>query len=83
VRTVWGNPKLRSATQPTDQQPGPVTSAYDGQRTHLVLAQLVILTVIPPAPTRPSQTGLNRNATQPDLGRPNWTVENRRWAVIS
>jgi hypothetical protein len=30
----------------------------------------------------PNQTGLTRNATQPDLARPNWTVESRRLAVI-
>ena len=30
-----------------------------------------------------TKTGLNRNATQPDLARPNWTVENRRLAVIA
>ena len=43
----------------------------------------VILAVIPQATTEPNQTGLNRNAAQPDLARPNWTVENRRLAVIS
>jgi hypothetical protein len=47
------------------------------------LAQLVILAVIPPVRTRPKQTGLTKNAAQPDLARPDWTVENRRLAVIS
>jgi hypothetical protein len=44
---------------------------------------LVILTVIPQATTEPNQTGLTRIAAQPDLARPNWTVETRRLAVIS
>jgi hypothetical protein len=69
---------------------------YDGLRTDHVqvdphpllldppsLALLVILTVIPQATTEPNQTGLTRNAAQPDLARPDWTVENRRLAVIS
>jgi hypothetical protein len=43
----------------------------------------VILTVIPQAITEPNQTALARIAAQPDLARPNWTVESRRWAVIS
>jgi len=43
----------------------------------------VILTVILQATTEPNQTGLTRNAAQPDLARPNWTVENRRLAVTS
>jgi hypothetical protein len=43
----------------------------------------VILAVIPQATTEPNQTGLTRNAAQPDLPRPNWTVETRRLAVIS
>ena len=47
------------------------------------LAQLVILAVIPQATTEPNQTGLTRNAAQPDLARPNWTVENKISAVIS
>jgi hypothetical protein len=46
------------------------------------LAQLVILAVIPQATTEPNQTGPTTNAAQPDLPRPNWTVENRRLAVI-
>jgi hypothetical protein len=32
------------------------------------------LTVIPQTTTAPNQTGLTRNAAQPDLARPNWTV---------
>ena len=43
----------------------------------------VIPLVIPPGRTGPSQTALNRIAAQPDLARPNWTVENGRLAVIS
>jgi hypothetical protein len=31
----------------------------------------------------PNKTGLTRNAAQPDLARPNWTVETRRLAVTS
>jgi hypothetical protein len=38
---------------------------------------------IPPILTAPNQTALNRNAAQPDLPRPYWTVDSRRWAVIS
>ena len=34
------------------------------------LALLVILAVIPQATTEPNQTGLTRNAAQPDLARP-------------
>jgi hypothetical protein len=48
-----------------------------------LLALVVILAVIPQATTAPNQTGLTRIAAQPDLARPNWTVENRRLAVIS
>jgi hypothetical protein len=47
------------------------------------LAQVVILAVIPPVLTRPNQTVLTRMPAQPDLARPYWTVETRRWAVIS
>jgi hypothetical protein len=36
-----------------------------------LLAQVVILTVIPQATTEPNQTGLTRNVPQPDLPRPN------------
>jgi hypothetical protein len=43
----------------------------------------VILAVIPPGLTEPDQTALTRNAAQPDLARPYWTVLTRRWAVIS
>jgi hypothetical protein len=43
----------------------------------------VILAVIPPGLTEPNQTALTRSAAQPDLPRPDWTVETRRWAVIS
>jgi hypothetical protein len=46
----------------------------------LLLAQLVILTVIPQATTEPNKTGLTRNAAQPDLARPDWTIETRRLA---
>jgi hypothetical protein len=49
----------------------------------LSLAQVVILSVIPQATTAPNQTGLNRISAQPDLARPDWTVQNRRSAVIS
>ena len=44
---------------------------------------MVILSVIPPGPTAPIQTGLNRIAAQPDLARTEWTVEARRPAVIT
>jgi hypothetical protein len=37
----------------------------------------------PQTTTAPNQTGLTRIVDQPDLARPNWTVENRRLAVIS
>ena len=47
------------------------------------LAQVVILAVIPPGRTAANQTGLTGIVNQPDLARPNWTVENRRLAVIS
>jgi hypothetical protein len=43
----------------------------------------VMLAVIPPGPTEPNQTGLNRIPAQPDLARPYWTVENKISAVIS
>jgi catechol 2,3-dioxygenase-like lactoylglutathione lyase family enzyme len=43
------------------------------------LAQLGSLTVIPPAPTAPNQTALNRIPVQPHLARPYWTAKNRRW----
>ena len=46
-----------------------------------MLAQVVILTVIPQATTQPNQTGLTRSATQPALARPNRTVETKRLAV--
>jgi hypothetical protein len=48
-----------------------------------LLAQVVILAVIPPGPTEPNQTGLNRIPAQPDLARPYRTVENKISAVIS
>jgi hypothetical protein len=54
-----------------------------GRRPPSPLAQVVILAVIPQATANPNQTALNRNATQPDLARPNWTVETRRLAVSS
>jgi hypothetical protein len=38
---------------------------------------------IPQAATEPDLTALTRIAGQPDLARPDWTVENRRLAVIS
>ena len=50
---------------------------------HLAACFVVILAVIPPSLTGPNQTALNRNTAQPDLPRPDWTVENRRLAVIS
>ena len=43
----------------------------------------VILPVIPLGPTAANQTALNGMPSQPDLPRPNWNVENGRWAVIS
>jgi hypothetical protein len=43
----------------------------------------VILVVIPPGRTAPNQTALNRISSQPDLVRRTWTVQSRRWAVIS
>jgi DnaK suppressor protein len=46
-------------------------SVASGQAIQTLLAQLVILTVIPQATTEPNQTGLTRNAAQPDLARPN------------
>jgi hypothetical protein len=52
-------------------------------RAYSLIGQTVILTVIPQATTAPNQTGLTRNAAQPDLPRPKTTVENRRLAVIS
>jgi hypothetical protein len=48
-----------------------------------LLALVVILAVIPPVRTAPNQTALTRISAQLDLARPNWTVENRRLAVIS
>jgi hypothetical protein len=45
--------------------------------------QVVILAVIPQDTSQPNQTALTRNATKPDLPRPYWTVETRRWAVIT
>jgi hypothetical protein len=48
----------------------PSSGASSGSRP-IELAQLVILAVIPQATTEPNQTGLTRNATQPDLARPN------------
>jgi CRISPR-associated protein (Cas_Cas5) len=46
-----------------------------------LLALVVILAVIPQATTEPDQTALTRIAAQPDLARPDWTVENGRLAV--
>jgi hypothetical protein len=43
----------------------------------------VIPLVIPPGPTAANQTALNGMSSQPELPRPNWNVENGRWAVIS
>jgi hypothetical protein len=48
-----------------------------------LLALVVILTVIPPGPTAANQTALNGMPSQPELPRPYWNVESRRWAVIS
>jgi hypothetical protein len=48
-----------------------------------LLAQVVILAVIPPVLTAPDQTALTRTAAQPDLARPNWTVVNSRLAVTT
>jgi hypothetical protein len=47
-----------------------------------LLAQLVILTVIPQATTQPNQTGLARNAAQLELARPYWNGLSGIWAVI-
>jgi hypothetical protein len=41
------------------------------------LAQVIILTVIPPGATGPNQTALTRKAPQPDLPRPYWTAEQK------
>jgi len=41
------------------------------------LAQVVILTAIPPVATGPNQTALTRKAAQPDLPRPYWTAEQK------
>jgi hypothetical protein len=48
-----------------------------------LLAQLVILTVIPPGPTAANQTALNGMPSQPDLPRTNWTGLSARLAVIT
>jgi hypothetical protein len=47
------------------------------------LAQVVSLAVIPPVLTGPNQTALTRIPAEPDLPRPNWTLESRCGAVIS
>ena len=49
--------------------PPPPAPARDHHRTTGSLT--VILAVIPQAATAPNQTGLTRNAAQPDLARPN------------
>ena len=41
------------------------------------LAQVIILTVIPPGATGPNQTALTRKAAQSDLPRPYWTAEQK------
>jgi hypothetical protein len=43
----------------------------------------VIPLVIPPGRTAPNQTALARIQARADLARPDWTLKNRRWAVIS
>jgi hypothetical protein len=54
------------------------------QRTHpSLLAQLVILAVIPQDPTAANQTALNGMPSQPELPRPYWTGLSGRLAVIS
>jgi hypothetical protein len=54
-----------------------------GRRAPSPLAQLVILSVIPPGPTAANQTALNGMPSQPELPRPDWTVEARRLAAMS
>jgi hypothetical protein len=75
----WAAMNPDALLYPLRRLPARVASAVG----HLAAAQVVVLTVIPQATTQPNQTGLTRNAAQPDLARPNWTVENRRLAVIS
>jgi hypothetical protein len=48
-----------------------------------LLAQLVILTVIPPGPTAANQTALNGMPCQPELPRHYWSGLSGRLAVIS
>jgi hypothetical protein len=48
-----------------------------------MLAQVVILAVIPQATIQPNQTELARNAAQPELARPYWNGLSGIWAVIS
>ena len=51
--------------------------------TGLLLAQVVILAVIPPGPTAPNQTALNGMPSQPVLPRAYWTGLSGRLSVIS
>jgi hypothetical protein len=60
-----------------ESHPPPPTYGPDHHRT------TGSLTVIPQATTAANQSTLNRISAQPDLARPNWTVETRRLAVIS
>jgi len=59
----------------------PVRFPNRGRQECSLLAQVVILTVIPQATIEPHQTALTRNAAQSDLARPNWTVETSRIAT--
>jgi hypothetical protein len=59
----------------------PVTFPSGGRRARSPLAQLVILSVIPPGPTAPNQTALNGMPSQPELPRPYWTGLSGRLAV--
>jgi beta-phosphoglucomutase-like phosphatase (HAD superfamily) len=79
LQLAWRGPRPRGSGSGTGRW-----GRAPRQRTHASsLAQVVILTVIPPVLTGPNQTALTRIPAQPDLPRPDWTAENRRLAVIS
>jgi hypothetical protein len=58
-----------------DRNPAVMTCGLESPPSSL--AQVVILTAIPPVATGPNQTALTRKAAQPDLPRPYWTAEQK------
>jgi hypothetical protein len=77
------NSPRRLVGQAADSPTRGLASAQLGQRPASMLAQVVILAVIPPGPTAANQTALTGIPAQPDQARTYWSGLSGRWAVIS